>query len=150
MSIKYVKGDLFTNLKGKKHIVVPHLVNNINAWGAGFTGQISKYYPSVERDFRRRSHYYSLGDSFFSEHEDVVFYHMMAQEGIGTGKRRVRYDHLVECMKNIFMAFGNNLQKIYAPRFGSGLAGGNVQFIEDLVEDIWGKSMSLDVTVFTL
>jgi hypothetical protein len=29
--------------------------------------------------------------------------------------------------------------EIHAPKFGSGLAGGNWNFISDLIEDIWSK-----------
>jgi hypothetical protein len=29
--------------------------------------------------------------------------------------------------------------EIHAPKFGSGLAGGNWLFISDLIDDIWGN-----------
>ena len=37
--------------------------------------------------------------------------------------------------------FINNQEKIeiHCPKFGSGLAGGNWEFIKDLIEDIWGR-----------
>jgi hypothetical protein len=43
--------------------------------------------------------------------------------------------------------FLNKTEKveIHCPKFGSGLAGGNWAFIEDLIEDIWGK---YSVTVY--
>jgi hypothetical protein len=41
----------------------------------------------------------------------------------------------------------NNIEdikyEIHAPKFGSGLAGGNWNFIENLIEDIW-----IDIPVY--
>jgi hypothetical protein len=37
-----------------------------------------------------------------------------------------------------FLKNNENIE-IHAPKFGSGLAGGNWNFISDLIEDIWGK-----------
>ena len=40
--------------------------------------------------------------------------------------------------KKISLEFEKPFQ-IHAPKFGSGLAGGNLNFIADLIDDIWGN-----------
>jgi hypothetical protein len=40
----------------------------------------------------------------------------------------------------------HNSFEIHCPKFGSGIAGGNWNFISDLIQDIWG---SYDVFVYT-
>jgi hypothetical protein len=40
-----------------------------------------------------------------------------------------------------------NTVQIHAPKFGSGLAGGNWNFIEELIKDIW---LNIPVMIYSL
>jgi hypothetical protein len=93
--------------------------------------------------------------------EDSKFHHklfianMIAQNGVRSqnNNRPLNYYGLVKSMVSLAYYIDNNtgfLNKtekveIHCPKFGSGLAGGNWAFIEDLIEDIWGK---YSVTVY--
>jgi hypothetical protein len=74
---------------------------------------------------------------------------MIAQNAIKSpnNPRPINYAALVRSMIQLSQHIINNTGfankteniEIHAPKFGSGLAGGNWSFISDLIEDIWGK-----------
>lgn len=138
-------------------VFVPHVCNNIDLFGAGFAGQVAYHYPIVKEN------YHLLGKNFLKNnlghsqivkvYEDAKFKHklyfvnMIAQNGI-RGKDNLRplnYLALVKSMNLLSQfiqhntGFANKTEKIeiHCPKFGSGLAGGNWNFISDLLEDIW-------------
>jgi hypothetical protein len=69
-------------------------------------------------------------------------------------KRPLNYGALVYCMNQV-RSYIKDLEsntemsriEIHAPKFGSGLAGGNWNFISDLIEDIW---YDIPVFIYTL
>jgi len=73
---------------------------------------------------------------------------MIAQNGLPSANntRAINYLGLVKSMNTLarFIRSETGFLKkteqieIHAPKFGSGLAGGNWNFISDLIEDIWG------------
>jgi hypothetical protein len=140
-------------------VIVPHVCNNIDLFGAGFAAQVAEKYPEVKLN------YHMLGKNFLKTnfgHSQIIkvyeqpkyrhaiyFVNMIAQNGIKTHKnpRPLNYVALVKSMSQISSFIQNKLgdtgQKenveIHAPKFGSGLAGGNWGFIQNLIEDIWGQ-----------
>jgi hypothetical protein len=162
---KYVEGDLFAEIKkappGHK-ILIPHVVNNIGKWGAGFSGPLGEAFPQAKQSYlaffdggRPRCDF-GLGDSqvVYAE-EDVCVANMVAQDGVGTDSRKIRYDLLVRCMnevtRNLLQSvdFRDSDWAIHAPKFGCGLAGGNWDFIEELIRDCWIRR-GIEVTVYWL
>lgn len=134
-------------------IVVPHVCNNINAFGGGFTAGITKYYPIVKENYHLLGGKNSLGYVQFVEvsknhtyGHKLIFANMIAQNGLisKSNPRPLNYAALVKCMISV-SSFVNdfinnnkeNTIQIHAPKFGSGLAGGNWNFITDLIFDIW-------------
>lgn len=140
-------------------VFVPHVCNNIDLFGAGFAAQVADRFPSVKAD------YHMLGKNFLKSNlgysqiikvfEDQKFKHklffvnMIAQNGIRNPKniRPINYAALVKSMVQVSQfihmntGFVNKNEKIeiHSPKFGSGLAGGDWNFISDLIEDVWGK-----------
>lgn len=140
-------------------VLVPHVCNNIDLFGAGFAAQIAQFFPSVKTD------YHLLGKKFLQTnmgyaqmlkvYEEPKYKHklyivnMIAQNGVVGPKnvRPINYYGLVKSMASVarfidsstgFLQKSENVE-IHCPKFGSGLAGGNWSFISDLIEDIWGK-----------
>ena len=156
-----VRGDLFDYVEkmarsgnNGSSIIVPHVCNNVNAFGAGFAGEVSKHYPIVKEN------YHLLGSNFLKNNlgyvqfievyrdasfgHKLIFANMIAQNGTVSKKnpRPLNYLALVKCMNQINMFISKNFNndtrvEIHAPRFGCGLAGGNWNFISDLIDDIW-------------
>lgn len=140
-------------------VFVPHVCNNIDLFGAGFAAQVAEQFPIVKTD------YHLLGKSFLQNNlgycqvikvsEDpqyrhkLFFVNMIAQNGIKSrsNPRPLNYFALVQSMNKLSQYIYKNtevLQKterveIHCPKFGSGLAGGDWNFISDLINDIWGN-----------
>ncbi len=137
-------------------VIIPHVCNNVNAFGAGFAGAVAKLYPIVKEN------YHLLGSKFLKsnlgytqfvtvKHNDkynhkLIFANMISQNGtIGSNNRRpLNYYALCKSMQGVNNFIENNFDavnkvQIHAPKFGSGLAGGNWAFIQELIKDIWNN-----------
>jgi hypothetical protein len=140
-------------------VFIPHVCNNIDLFGAGFAAQVADKYPIIKEN------YHLLGKSFLKTNlgysqivkayendkfkHKLFFVNMIAQNGIKShnNERPLNYLALVKSMNTLSQyihtntGFINNNEKIeiHCPKFGSGLAGGNWNFIENLIEDIWGQ-----------
>lgn len=156
-----IKKDLFVDLrslisdhKNPTSIIVPHVCNNIDVFGGGFAAAVSSHYPVVKEN------YHMLGSSFLKKNPGycqfitalentnlktkLIFANMIAQDGLISKKnpRPINYLSLSRSMVQVSKFIKINYSKdnrvqIHAPKFGSGLAGGNWSFIRCLVEDIW-------------
>lgn len=155
-----IKGDLFDYIEDRikagnngSSVVVPHVCNNIDLFGAGFAAAVSKHYPIVKEN------YHLLGKNFLRNNpgyvqyvkvlEDknyehsLIFANMIAQNSTisKSNPRPLNYRHLVQSMIDIDKFIKSKYQEqkieIHMPKFGCGLAGGNWNFISDLIDDIW-------------
>jgi hypothetical protein len=162
MKIKYVMGDMFAhfpaNLPEGRKAVIAHIVNDRRAWGAGFVVPLGKKYPKAMESYMSR---WSEGDDsralrqgdvdYVCVNDELQIYvaNMCAQT-LGGG-RPLSYDALVSCMRSVRDQATSNREsyQIHAPMFGSGLAGGNWDFIVNLIEDIW-LAYKLEVTIYWL
>jgi hypothetical protein len=140
-------------------VLIPHVCNNVNGFGAGFAGQIASLYPEVKANFHLLGNQAKLGhvqfvtaDSESRNKNKIIFANMISQNGIisRSNNRPLNYGALVYCMNQV-RAFAKEYNRtneidnfeIHAPKFGSGLAGGNWSFISYLIDDIWS-----DLNVF--
>jgi hypothetical protein len=162
-SLPIINGDLFEHIKhiikagnNGSTVIVPHVCNNIDAFGAGFASAVAKNYPIVKEN------YHLLGLSFLKNNlgyvqfvdvykdstygHKLIFANMIAQNGLinTNNPRPLNYLALTKSMVSVakyiqqnFSDDHENKVQIHAPKFGSGLAGGNWNFIQDLIKDIW-------------
>ncbi len=137
------------------NILVPHVCNNINAFGAGFASAIGQYYPVAKANFHMLGNQSKLGyTQFITTRENnkykskIIIANMISQNKLFDkykNPRPLNYASLVTCMigvRNFILKLNSESDiktQIHAPKFGSGLAGGNWNFIENLIEDIWGN-----------
>jgi hypothetical protein len=149
-------------------VIVPHVCNNIDVFAGGFAASVTDRYPIVKEN------YHLLGKTFLRNNfghtqfievpvknkyrHKLIFANMIAQNGLPDKNRRrcLNYAALVKSMTSVSSFIrqhtnqNNNTDslrfEIHAPKFGSGIAGGNWNFISDLMEDIWGKQ---DVFIYT-
>lgn len=137
-------------------IVVPHVCNNVNAFGAGFAAVLADRYPVVKEN------YHLLGPAFLKNNlghvqfidvyhnnkykHKLIFANMIAQNGLkASGNRRpLNYAALVQSMIRVKQFVKNQRQndttekvEIHCPKFGTGLAGGRWEFVSELIDDIW-------------
>jgi len=163
---RLVKSNIFEVTKSlvwSKHlgstIIIPHVCNNIGLFGAGFASAVSKSYPIVATNFELLGRKTKLGYvqyvSVMKDPEylhELIFANMIAQNGTISQKnpRPLNYEALVKCMVEV-RQYAQNLDKekiqIHCPKFGSGLAGGEWDFIEKLIEDIWSNYIPCVYTI---
>lgn len=159
--IPIIYDNLFQSVANHIHIgnngtsvIVPHVCNNVDSFGAGFAAGVAKYYPIVKENYHMLGSYFlknNLGYTQFIEVDKnhtyghkLVFANMIAQNGIisKSNPRPLNYYALVKSMVGVVSYIKSNFNnehpvQIHAPKFGSVLAGGNWHFIEELIEDIW-------------
>lgn len=131
-------------------VIMPHVCNNIGAFGAGFSGEIERRFPEVALNFSIGGKI-KIGNTQFvtvvennNTKNKLIVANMVAQNEVVSQKnpRPLHYPSLVKCMyavKELADAIQQTEKtvRIHAPKFGSGLAGGNWNFIADLIDDIW-------------
>lgn len=156
--ISTIKSNIFDVSKNRVNdkfsgctVIIPHVCNNIGLFGAGFCHAVRNEYPVVASNYELLGKKIKLGyvqyvkviEDPTYKHE-LIFANMIAQNGtIGKNNfRPLNYESLVRCMINVretIKGLDKEKTEIHCPRFGSGLAGGNWNFIEDLIEDIWSS-----------
>lgn len=166
--LSIVKGDILSHASERinggingSHVIIPHVCNNINAFGAGFAGYIAEHFPEVKANFHLLGKNAKLGTvQFITVKTDpqykytVTIANMIAQNKLigPNNPRPLNYAALVYSMNQV-RSYASNLRKqadsnrveIHAPKFGSGLAGGNWSFIVELINDLWND---IDVFVY--
>jgi hypothetical protein len=133
-------------------IFVPHVCNNMGSFGAGFAKHIGEKFPIVKENFLMLTKIdCKLGKVQFvkalenAKHKQkLVIANMISQNGFisRSNPRPINYASLVYCMTEIKHVCDKLISEdvnveIHCPKFGSGLAGGNWNFITNLIEDIW-------------
>jgi hypothetical protein len=165
-NIRIVQDNLFESVAkiiNAQHlgstIIVPHVCNNVGVFGAGFAAGIKKYYPIVATNFELLGKKTKLGyvqyvstlkDDIYNH--ELIFANMIAQQGLisKNNPRPLNYEFLVRCMvdlRNQIQRLDKEKIEIHCPKFGSHLAGGNWNFINDLIHDIWH---SFNVVIYYL
>lgn len=151
--INYVKGDLFAAVKDKSNIIIPHICNDIGAWGAGFVLPLAKHFPQTREKYLGLKSLRLGATQIVRVDEDAVIYvgNMIAQHSVGleNGRPPIRYAALAKCMDQVTELAKFQHCSIHAPMFGSGLAGGNWDLISTLIEEIW-CDQGISVTIYSL
>jgi len=138
-------------------VIIPHVVNDAQKWGAGFTAAIDRHFPEVRSKYLSKA--LSLGHvQWVRVNPKLYIANMVAMQGTRTASkpRPLRYAALVECMSKVARSFemiggitaplGKAGVSIHAPKFGSGLAGGRWSIIEELIQELWDPLV--DVTIY--
>jgi len=170
MNITYVEGDLFDSLREpieSEPVVIAHVVNDKGAFGAGFVVPLAQTFPVARQAYLAWAGKENKSPGSVDWHpsfergqsqlvrvrEDPVIYvaHMLAQT-LG-GKRPLFYNDLARAMDAVVRAMHQvmpqTMFRIICPMFGAGLAGGDWNFVEKLIEDCWVRR-NIPVTVYYL
>lgn len=141
------------NAKDKgSSVVIPHVCNNIGGFASGFAGAVRKEFPVVASNYEMLGNKLQLGYVQYVEAEKTKLYdhsiivaNMIAQNKTISrdNPRPLHYGALVKCMYDVGAFVRSRIKndlptQIHACKFGSQLAGGNFNFIMNLIEDIWG------------
>lgn len=171
MPIQYKVGNLFDLLPATKNtILICHCVNSVGVMGSGFVVPLKRRWPEVEKAYLKwaaddhdsiRNVPFKLGQTQTlcvqpeTDDQGAIFVCNMLAQNLG-GRRPLKYGALVECMLAVArhsLLVGMPDQgkiEIHAPAFGAGLAGGNYEFIEAVINEIWGELPHVEVNIYTL
>lgn len=151
--IKYEKGDVL-NSKAK---VIAHGVNCKGAFGAGIAGQIRTIYPEVYRAYLTKhiDEGWKIGDCQIVDLIDNThkIANLATQYGYGYANNQkvfVNYDALRNAIALLFKYCINQNLSVAMPRIGAGLAGGNWDYIKEIIEEEASKYPNLDITVYSI
>lgn len=143
--IRYVLGNALEPIPvdPMARIVIPHICNNVGAFGAGFALAVANKYPKAKVDYHWMGALYSrdqfLGKvGFVGLGNGITIANMVAQDGLPTATRRTCIDYaaLLDCLYQVAGYcddyFGTC--EVHAPRFGTGFAGGKWDRIESIIK----------------
>jgi hypothetical protein len=160
-----VLGGDATKPEGSGTKLISHVCNDVGAWGAGFVVALSKKWKEPEaayRDWYRDRAYTTAAEKdtpfelgriqLVPVAPEIIVVNMLAQTGIQSrqvdiARPPLRYGALVKCMVRTAKQAEYLKASIHCPKFGSGLAGGKWEIIEELIKEIW-LDQGISVTVY--
>jgi len=138
-AINYVIGDA-TNPIGDGPKVIIHVCNDIGGWGRGFVLALSKRWATPEAAYRAwykdDKASFNLGATqIVPVGKDLLVMNMIAQEGVNTvkGVPPIRYKALEHCLNGVAGMAKTSKCSVHMPRIGCGLAGGDWEVVEGLI-----------------
>lgn len=132
--IHVIKGDLLEQTTG----IIAHGCNMQGVMGSGIAKQIKEKYPSSFQAYRNLFTFRGLKGGtvfFYDESTDLIIANAITQEFYGTDKRYVNYAWLVTAFMSILAAAKSQGMTVKFPMIGAGLAGGDWNIIEQLIND---------------
>lgn len=147
-SLTYRTGD--TTAINERPAIIAHVCNDRGAWGAGFSGALSKRWPTVATHYKQWWAGAHLGDiQIVDVASELWVINMLAQHGL---RRRnhpppIRYTALTEALRSVAFEVTARQATLHVPRIGCGLAGGSWMIIEPILCNVLAD---IDVTVYDL
>lgn len=146
--IRYVQGNVFST----DCDIVAHGVNCRGAFGSGIAGIIAKSYPRVREAYLDKydSDGWKLGDvqPVYDLYIDKYIVNCATQDNYGyTGEMNADYDAIRTCMEKVKRFAMIKGYSIAIPKIGAGLAGGDWNIIEGILNDVF---TDYDVTIYYL
>lgn len=137
MPIKYVKGDLLDSSAD----FICHGCNAVGGFGSGVAGQIAKRYPRARNAYieRHLELGHSLGDVQFVYRFDrggkYIVNCITQKEYLPRGICHANYEAIETCLKKV-KEYANG-RSVAIPKIGAGLAGGDWQIIEKIINKVF-------------
>ena len=144
-SISYRLGDATAPIGGGNKIIA-HICNDIGGWGKGFVLAISKRWPQPEQAFRqwyrdRERNDFALGAVQLVQVEpeiwvaNMVGQHDLKRAGQPEGaKPPIRYEAVEAALEKLALEAIKLKATVHMPRIGCGLAGGEWEQIEPIIQ----------------
>ncbi len=142
--IKYKKGDL---LEATENIIA-HGCNCSGGFGSGVAGQIAKKWPLI-KDYFHRVKNPELGSIQIVEaYNKYTFINCFTQQKfLPRGICHANYNAIKDTMFSVKEYAKEKNQSIAIPKIGAGLAGGDWNIIEGILNEVFND---YDVTVYEL
>lgn len=145
--IHFLVGDATQPLGHGQKIIV-HICNDIGGWGRGFVAALSRRWKEPELNYRawhqgKGDIPFELGQvQFVPVTADLIVANLIGQRDIKRSKDQsksslppIRYEAVRKGLKSIALRANQLQASIHMPRIGCGLAGGNWEEIQKIVEE---------------
>jgi O-acetyl-ADP-ribose deacetylase (regulator of RNase III) len=160
LGIRYVEGDATAPDGLPRPTLIAHGCNTEGGWGAGFVLAVSRRWPEPEAQYRAWVRREGPGAHLLGRIQPVsvargiLVVNMVTQEGtiprggLRPGKEPpIRYSAVERCLQDLTnLALGIGAS-VAMPQIGAGLAGGDWNVIEGLVESTLVRA-GVPVTVY--
>ena len=138
-AIQFITGDA-TRPIGSGHKIVAHICNDAGKWGKGFVLAVSARWWQPKAQFLKLhlKHSLILGSVQLVRVERSIWVaNMIAQSGVARPENPapIRYEALLECLKQLGFHAHQLRASIHMPRIGCGLAGGSWDKIEPMLRE---------------
>lgn len=145
--VKYIKGDLFDTDAD----IIAHGCNCRGGYGSGVAGIMAKKYPKARHYYldKFEEEGWQLGDvQFVRQWNDKIIANCATQDAYYPRDRRhADYDAIRLCMMKVKDYAMDKGLTIAAPKIGAGLAGGDWDVIEKIMEEVFSD---YDITIYYL
>ena len=163
MKIKYVKGDVTKpELTVGTTTIIIHCCNDKGRMSSGVAKALYEKWPIVREryiEFGGENHEYELGSNnivVVDDFNSIVVVNMIGQHDTIeiNGEPPIRYEAIRQCLKEIvdyssLIGWGETAPQIIAPKFGSDLAGGKWEIIEQIIqEELIAKNIPITIYEF--
>lgn len=138
--ITRLKGNVLSVSEG----IIVHGCNCLGVMGAGVAAEVRRRYPKAYETYvsMYETEGLRLGDIHFVPVEYVnnlptkVIVNAMTQQNVGTHTRQVNYEAIATVFERVVYAQKEHTLHlpIYFPRIGAGLAGGDWEIIEKIID----------------
>jgi O-acetyl-ADP-ribose deacetylase (regulator of RNase III) len=160
MALQIVTGDATAPIgEGKK--IIAHIVNNVGAWGKGFTRDLGRRFPAAAKTYldtaqsrriaRPETPLLELGNVIVvaTAEEDIGVMHMIAQNGLPSRDNPQPLDMVAlgKCLLLVGQAARNWQRSVHMPKIGTGIARGKWSEIRPLIEE---KLANVEVFIYEL
>jgi len=149
VKIQYLIGDA-TEPEGEGPKIIAHICNDEKKWGAGFVLALSEKWKKPEIVYLGND--LELGDVQFIHVDRAMWIaNMVAQKGVKTKSNKVPivYSALTEALDKVADFAIEEGASVHGPRFGAGLAGGDWNKIEYIINDTLIRK-GVPVFIYTL
>jgi len=144
--IKYIRGDIFkTDLN-----IIAHGCNCSGGFNSGVAFQIAQKYPEVRTAYlnKFKKEGWKLGDIQIVQTQNKTIINCGTQQFYGKdGKKYVSYEAIESVMIKLLDYSLKTNQTIAIPKIGAGLAGGDWEVIESIINKVF---KDVEIVVYIL
>lgn len=158
--IHYIIGDATLPIETEaENSLIVHCCNTLGAWGAGFVVPLGKRYPQAKESYK--AYINKNGRGYLGEVDEVkIADHIYVENLMGQSFLYKKPNGEIPCnYVAIEMGFLNIIENwlvksenysIHMPRIGCGLAGGDWETIENIIQRTFVDIADVDVYVYDL
>lgn len=163
-SIFYKNGDATNPYieENETHIMICHICNNLGRWGTGFTSALDKKWNEPRKKYIElitefnRLNKDVMGAIIPANVEDnITVMNMVAQDGVKgpNNPTPINYKALEIALSTVthnINSYYKNVSSIHMPKIGAGLAGGDWNEIEPMIQKQLVDPLNIDINVYEI